>query len=93
MEILNRHCDVFGRDPTEIEVTHNTRVVIGETRGGFEALATQGAASANISLGAYKKSLSRAIAGTPRAMHRTTRPVRGQWNPVFFLVISRSYLQ
>jgi alkanesulfonate monooxygenase SsuD/methylene tetrahydromethanopterin reductase-like flavin-dependent oxidoreductase (luciferase family) len=65
MEILQRHCDGLGRDPAEIEVTHNTRVVIAETEERFEALAAQGAVSANVSLTDYKESLSRAIAGTP----------------------------
>ena len=65
LEILQRHCDRLGRDPAEIEVTHNTRVVIAETQEGFEALAAKGAASAKVSLTGYKESLSRAIAGTP----------------------------
>ena len=65
MEIIKRHCNGFGRDPAEIEVTHNTRVTIGQTEGEFESLAAQAAASAKVSLGAYKDSLSRAIAGTP----------------------------
>jgi alkanesulfonate monooxygenase SsuD/methylene tetrahydromethanopterin reductase-like flavin-dependent oxidoreductase (luciferase family) len=65
MEILQRHCDGLGRDSAEIEVTHNTRVVIAETKERFEALAAQGAASANVSLTDYKDSLARAIAGTP----------------------------
>lgn len=65
MEILQRHCDRLGRDLAEIEVTHNTRVVIAETQERFEPLAAQGAASANVSLTDYKESLSGAIAGTP----------------------------
>ena len=65
LEFLQRHCDRLGRDPAEIEVTHNTRVVIAETQEGFEALAAKGAASAKVSLTGYKESLSRAIAGTP----------------------------
>ena len=65
MEILKRHCNGLGRDPAEIEVTHNTRVVIGATQGEFDALAAQDAAGANVSVSAYKETLSRAIAGTP----------------------------
>ena len=65
MEILQRHCDKLGRDPAEIEVTHNTRVVIAETQEKFEALAAQGAADASVSLSEFKESLSRAVAGTP----------------------------
>ena len=65
MEIVQRHCDELGRDPSGIEITHNTRVVIAESEQEFEVLAAQGADSANVSLADYKKSLSGAIAGTP----------------------------
>jgi alkanesulfonate monooxygenase SsuD/methylene tetrahydromethanopterin reductase-like flavin-dependent oxidoreductase (luciferase family) len=65
MEIVQRHCDDLGRDPSEITITHNTRVVIAESEQEFEALAVQGAASANVTLADYKTSLSGAISGTP----------------------------
>ena len=65
MEIVQRHCDDLGRDPSAIEITHNTRVVIAESEQEFEVLAAQGAANASVSLADYKKSLSGAIAGTP----------------------------
>ena len=65
MEMLKRLCNGIGRDPAEIEVTHNTRVIIGETQREFDALTGQVAASDNVSLRTYKDSLSRAIAGTP----------------------------
>jgi alkanesulfonate monooxygenase SsuD/methylene tetrahydromethanopterin reductase-like flavin-dependent oxidoreductase (luciferase family) len=65
MEIVQRHCDELDRDPSGIEITHNTRVVIAESEQEFEVLVAQGAASANVSLADYKKSLSGAIAGTP----------------------------
>ena len=65
MEIVQRHCDDLRRDPSEIEITHNTRVIIAESEQEFEALAIQGAASTNVTLADYKKSLSGAIAGTP----------------------------
>jgi len=65
MEIVQRYCDDLGRDPTGIEITHNTRVVIAESEHEFEVLAAQGAASAKVSVADYKKSLSGAIAGTP----------------------------
>jgi alkanesulfonate monooxygenase SsuD/methylene tetrahydromethanopterin reductase-like flavin-dependent oxidoreductase (luciferase family) len=65
MEIVRRHCEDLGRDPSEIEITHNTRVIIAESEQKFEELAIQGAAGSNISVTDYKKSLSGAIAGTP----------------------------
>jgi len=65
MEIVQRHCDELDRDPSGIEITHNTRVIIAESEQEFEVLAAQGAANASVSLADYKKSLSGAIAGTP----------------------------
>jgi len=65
MEIVQRHCDELDRDPSGIEITHNTRVIIAESEQEFEVLAAQGAANASVSLADYKKSLSGAIAGSP----------------------------
>ena len=65
MEIVQRYCDDLGRDPSEIEITHNTRVIIAESEQKFYDLGVQGAADANVSLTDYKKSLSGAVAGTP----------------------------
>ena len=64
-DIIRRHCDGLGRDPAQIEVTHNTRVVVAENQERFEALVAEGAASADVSVTSYKESLSGAIAGTP----------------------------
>ena len=76
MEVVQSHCDDLGRDPSEIEITHNTRVIIAESQQKFEDLAVQGAASANISLADYKKSLSGAIAGTPeQCVHQLSKYV------------------
>ena len=65
MEIVYQHCNALDRDPAEIEITHNTRVIIAESDQKFEDLVVQGAAGANLSLTDYKKTLSNAIAGTP----------------------------
>ena len=65
MEIVHRHCDNLDRDPSLIEVTHNTRLIVAESDQEFETLVAQGAASANVSPADYKKSLSHSIAGTP----------------------------
>ena len=86
MDVLERHCDQVGRDLSDIEVTHNTRIVIAETPGKFEALAAQGAADANVNLIDYKESLSRAIAGTPeQCIQQLSRYVDGGI-PYFFLL-------
>jgi alkanesulfonate monooxygenase SsuD/methylene tetrahydromethanopterin reductase-like flavin-dependent oxidoreductase (luciferase family) len=67
VDVLARHCRRYGRDPSEIEVTHNTRVVIAENTAQFDRLAAAGAADSNMSVADYKGSLKRAIAGTPEA--------------------------
>ena len=64
-EVLGVHCRSVGRDPSEIEVSHNTRVVIAESEAEFDRLVGQYAAHANMSEADYRASLSRAIAGTP----------------------------
>ncbi len=62
---LGEHCLDVGRDLSEIEVSHNTRVVIAETEAEFEAMIARGASDANTSVADYRASLSRAVAGTP----------------------------
>ena len=65
MDVLAEHCRDVGRDPSEIEVSHNTRVVIAGSEAEFNTLVAQGAADENLSAAEYRASLSRAIAGTP----------------------------
>ena len=62
---LEGHCRAVGRDPAEIEVSHNTRVVIAEDEGTFDRRSADAAARSNSDPGAYRASLARAIAGTP----------------------------
>ena len=65
LDVLGEHCRNVGRDPSEIEVSHNTRVVIAGSEAEFDGLVSEGAADANLSAAEYRASLSRAIAGTP----------------------------
>ena len=65
LQVLDEHCHRIGRDPKEIEVTHNTRVLIAEDERQFEEMSAQAAAAANMSVSDYKSSISRAVAGTP----------------------------
>ena len=65
LDALREHCRNVGRDLSEIEVSHNTRVVIAESEAEFDRLVSQGAADSNVSEAEYRASLSRAIAGTP----------------------------
>ena len=65
LDALEGHCRNVGREPSEIEVSHNTRVVIAGSESEFDRLISQGAASANLAETEYRASLSRAVAGTP----------------------------
>ena len=65
LNVLGEHCRNVGRDLSEIEVSHNTRVVIAESEAEFDRLVSLGAADANLSAADYRASLSRAIAGAP----------------------------
>ena len=65
LDALGEHCRNAGRDPGEIEVSHNTRVVIAESEGEFDRLVSQRAAEANMNAADFRASLSRAVAGTP----------------------------
>ena len=65
LDALGEHCRTVGRDLSEIEVSHNTRVVIAENEADFDRLVAEGAAAADVSVSDYRASLSRAIAGTP----------------------------
>ena len=65
LDVLAEHCRRWGRDPSEIQVTHNTRVLVAESNSQFDRLAASGAARSNLGLAEYKASLRQAIAGTP----------------------------
>ena len=65
--ILAEHCRRYERELSEIEVTHNTRVVIAENSVELGRQVAGGAADANISVADHGESLKRAIAGTPEA--------------------------
>ena len=65
LEVLAEHCRRVGRDVNEIEVSHNTRVFIGEDDAELEQLIQQAAQEANATVGEYRASLSNAVVGTP----------------------------
>ena len=83
---LAQHCRRFERDPSEIQVTHNTRVVIAENSGQFDQLAAAGAADSNMSVADYKESLRRAIAGTPEECVRQIQAYVDSGICYFFLL-------
>ena len=65
LDALEEHCRDVGRNPADIEVSHNTRVVIAESEAEYHRMVAKVADSANLAPDDYRASLSRAIAGTP----------------------------
>jgi alkanesulfonate monooxygenase SsuD/methylene tetrahydromethanopterin reductase-like flavin-dependent oxidoreductase (luciferase family) len=65
LDVLERYCRDVGRDPSEIEVTHNARLIIAENQQAFDTMAAQAASRSGKSISDYKQSISGAIAGTP----------------------------
>ena len=86
LDALREHCWNVGRDLSEIEVSHNTRVVIAESEAEFDRLVSHGAADANMSTADYRASLSRAIAGTPEQCVEQLQSYVGSGITYFFLL-------
>ena len=86
LQVLERHCRLVGRDLAEIEVTHNTAVVIGEDPDRFDQLVARNAAHSNRSEADYRASLSNAVAGTPEQCVEQIRPYVEHGINYFFLV-------
>ena len=63
--VLAEHCRTVGRRMDEIEVTHNTRVFIGEDERELAELIQQTAAAQNVTEAEMRASLSNAVVGTP----------------------------
>ncbi len=59
--VLEEHCRAVGRNPADIEISHNCRVVIVETESELEKLAD----AAGMTAAGYRESLGNAIWGTP----------------------------
>lgn len=86
LDALGEHCRSVGRDLSEIEVSHNTRVVIAENEAEFDQLVADGAAAANVSPSAYRESVSRAVAGTPDQCVEKIRSYVDRGITYFFLL-------
>ena len=65
LRVLEEHCRDLGRDPSEIEVSHNTRILIAESAAEYDRAVARGAADSKVTVSAYTASLANAIAGTP----------------------------
>ena len=83
---LKEHCQRVGRDPAEIEVSHNTRVFIAENPAEFDELVSSGAVAAKTTSTAYRESLGRAIAGTPAQCRQQIQRLVDHGITYFFLL-------
>jgi alkanesulfonate monooxygenase SsuD/methylene tetrahydromethanopterin reductase-like flavin-dependent oxidoreductase (luciferase family) len=86
LAVLEEHCQSVGRDMSEIEVTHNTRVVIAETAVEFDKLITRLARNAQVSATDYRASLASAIVGTPDQCFEQLKPYVAAGISYFFLI-------
>ncbi len=59
--VLEEHCRAVGRNPADIEISHNCRVVAVETERELEKLAD----AAGMTAAGYRESLGNAVWGTP----------------------------
>ena len=65
LRILTRYCEEAGRDVRDIEVTHNTSIVIADSKRKYDQLVKDNARNMGRDESEYRESLNRAIAGTP----------------------------
>ena len=63
--LLEGLCRRVGRDPSEIEVSHNARVFIAEDRSSLETLLSEQAGNEGMSVDRFRAPLGNAIVGTP----------------------------
>ncbi len=88
LAVLERHCHQVGRDFSQIQVTHNARVLIAETSSDLERRITQQAQAANLTGAQFQEDLSRYICGTPDQCVRQIQEYVDQGISYFFLIFS-----
>ena len=64
--VLNAHCAVVEREPSEVALSHNAHVFIGADDAAVERLLAEHAARHSMSAEGLRASLSNAIVGTPQ---------------------------
>ena len=63
--IIDDHRREAGRDPSQIDISHNATVLIAEDRAALDALLSHEANQSGIPVEAYRASLGNAMVGTP----------------------------
>ncbi len=86
LDVLAQRCRDMGRDVDEIEVSHNTRVFIGEDEAELESLIGRAALESNVTAGEYRASLANAVVGTPDQCAERIQSYVGAGISYFFLI-------
>ena len=63
--VLDAHCAGVGRDPSEVALSHNAHVFIGEDEAAVERVLAEHAAGHGVSVEQFRSSMGNAIVGTP----------------------------
>lgn len=63
--VLDAHCEAVGREPSEVVLSHNAHVFIGEDEAAVERVLADHAARHGVPVERFRASLSNAIVGTP----------------------------
>ena len=63
--VLDAHCEAVGREPSEVALSHNAHVFIGEDEAAVERVLAEHAARHGVSAERFRASLGNAIVGTP----------------------------
>ena len=63
--VLDAHCAAVGRVPSEVALSHNAHVFIGEDEAAVERVLAEHAARHGVSVEQFRASLGNAIVGTP----------------------------
>ena len=65
-QVLDAHCKVVGREPSEVALSHNAHVFIGKDEAAVEQVLARHAARHGVSAERFRASLGNAIVGTPQ---------------------------
>jgi len=85
VELLEAHCDSVGRDPEEIEKSHNKMIFISEDEAKAQRMVRDRAKRIGIALEEYRRRLEHAAVGTPEACIENLEMYRDVGVTYFFL--------
>ena len=63
--VLDAHCAAVGREPSEVALSHNAHVFIGEDKAAVERVMAEHAGRHGVSVEQFRASMGNAIVGTP----------------------------